>query len=144
MKIRIVLGFILLTLGLLSPGIAGGKADLQKYFNDAALKVKATVDPEQKRAILHESFRTMTKALDVVERMTPISGEERVGLGRYKATLLEKQDELLGQNGYERVTDGQLNAFSDYVVQDMEQADPYISISLVAALLIVILLILVF
>jgi len=144
MKTRIVLGFIVLTLGLISPGIAGGKADLQKYFSDAALKVKATADPAEKRAILDESFRTMTKALDVVGEVTPISAEERIGLGHYKAALLEKQDELLGRNGYERVTDGQLNAFSDFVVQDMEQADPYINISLVAALLIVILLILVF
>ncbi|MCB0287262.1 MAG: hypothetical protein KDE57_11445, partial [Calditrichaeota bacterium] len=59
-----------------------------------------------------------------------------------KATLQDKQDELMGNNGYERVSDAQLNAFSDYVVQDMEQADKTISISLVSALLIVIIIIL--
>ncbi len=48
----------------------------------------------------------------------------------------------MGSNGYERVADAQLNAFSDYVVQDMEQADKSITISLVAALLIVIIIIL--
>jgi hypothetical protein len=41
-----------------------------------------------------------------------------------------------------RVPDEQLNAFSDYVVQDMEQADQIITISLVTLLLIVILIVL--
>jgi hypothetical protein len=49
----------------------------------------------------------------------------------------------MGSNGYDRVADAQLNAFSDYVVQDMEQAERQITISLVSALLIVIILILV-
>ena len=48
----------------------------------------------------------------------------------------------MGSNGYERVSDAQLNAFSDYVVQNMEQADKTITISLVTALLIVIIIIL--
>jgi hypothetical protein len=54
----------------------------------------------------------------------------------------DKQDELAGINGYEKVSDSQLNNFSNYVVQSMEQADTTITISLVAALLIVILIVL--
>ena len=77
-------------------------------------------------------------------RVSPlISQEDRAGIDRFKATLQEKQDELAGLKGFERVPDAQLNAFSDYVVQDMEQAaDRTITISLVTALLIVILIIL--
>jgi hypothetical protein len=42
-----------------------------------------------------------------------------------------------------RVSDGQLNNFSNYVVQDMEQADQVITISVVTLLLIIILIVLI-
>jgi hypothetical protein len=51
--------------------------------------------------------------------------------------------ELAGSSGYERVSDKDLNAFSDYVVQDMEQAAEMVTISLVALLLIIILVVLI-
>ncbi len=120
---------------------AGGKEELQKYFNDAAIKVKATDNPSEKRLILNESFQTMGKALDVVRQSSSISKDEGVGIDRFKAALQEKQDELAGGNGYARVPDEQLNAFSDYVVQDMEQADQVITISVVTLLLIIILIV---
>jgi hypothetical protein len=117
---------------------ADGKGDLQKYFSDAANKVKATDNPSEKRTILNESFQTMSKALDMVQRSPLISKDDGVAIDRFKAILQEKQDELAGRNGYVRVSDGQLNAFSDYVVQDMEQAAVTIVISLLALVLIVI------
>ena len=63
--------------------------------------------------------------------------------GKSSDLLYDRGDELTGSNGYERVADVQLNAFSDYVVQDMEQAAETVRISLVAALLIVIIIILI-
>ncbi len=143
MKARTVLGFIVMMFVLVQAGNAGGKDDIQKYFNDTACKVKATTDPVQKREILNKSLQTMSTALDRVESSGLISQDDRAGIDRFKAALQEKQDELTGSNGYERVADAQLNAFSDYVVQDMEQADQTITISLVTALLIIIILILI-
>ena len=125
------------------PANAGGKGELQKYFSDAANKVKATDNPSEKRKILNESFQTMSKALDMVQDSSLISKDDGVRIDRFKATLQEKQDELAGSNGYVRVSDAQLNAFSDYVVQDMEQADQIITISLVTLLLIIILVVLI-
>jgi hypothetical protein len=142
MKARIVFGVLVMMSVLVQGGIAGGKDDIQKYFNNTACKVKATTDPAQKREILNRSFQTMSKALDRVESSGLVSQNDRAGIDRFKTTLQEKQDELKGMNGFERVADTQLNAFSDYVVQDMQQADRYISISLVTALLIIIILIL--
>jgi hypothetical protein len=84
----------------------------------------------------------MAKALDKVQSSALISKDDRVGIDRFKATLREKQDELAGSNGYVRVSDEQLNAFSDYVVQDMEQAAEMITISVVTLLLIIILIVL--
>jgi hypothetical protein len=123
------------------PGIAGGKGELQKYFSDVASNVKATNDPAEKRAILNQSFQTMSKALDLVRNSPSISKDEAVGIDRFKASLQEKQDELTGINGFVRVPDVQLNAFSNYVVQDMEQADQVITISVVTLLLIILLIV---
>jgi len=121
---------------------AGEKNHIQNYFNDTAVKVKSTTDPVQKRAILQSSLQTMSDALAKVESSGLVSQEDRASVDQLKAALQEKQNELMGMNGFQRVADGQLNAFSNYVVQDMEQADKTITISVVTALLIVIVLIL--
>jgi hypothetical protein len=142
MLARTVFGVVVMMFVLIQAGFAGGKDDIQKYFNDTASKVKATTDPAEKRAILDKSLQIMSKALDKVQKSPLISKEDREGIKKFKATLKENQDELAGSNGFERVPDAQLNAFSDYVVQNMEQADKTITISLVTALLIVIIIIL--
>lgn len=129
---------------LAQAGIAGEKESIQNYLNDTACKVKATDDPAQKREILTKSLQTMSKALDRVESSGLISQDDRAGINRFKTALQEKQDELAGMNGYERVSDSQLNNFTDYVVQDMQQAEQFITISVVTALLIIIILILLF
>ena len=143
MKARIAFGFIVMMFVLALPASAEGKDGLQKYFNDAATKVKATNDPSEKRAILNESFQTMARALNIVQNSPLISKDDRAGLERFRAALQAKQDELAGNNGYVRVADGQLNNFSNYVVQDMEQADQVITISVVTLLLIIILIVLI-
>ena len=146
MKARIVLGVLVMMFVLVQAGNVGAKDDIQKYFNDTACKVKATTDPAQKREILNNSLQTMSKALDRVESAGLISKDDRAGISRFRTALQEKQDELTGSNGYERVADAQLNAFSDYVVQDMEQAinlQSPVTISLLAVILIVIIILLI-
>jgi hypothetical protein len=123
-------------------GNAQGQDKLQNYFNDAASQVKATIDPTAKRELLNKSFESMATALNRVQNSPLISKDDKAGIGHYKAILKEKQDELAGLNGYERVPDAQLNAFANYVVQDMEQAAQSVTISLVALLLIIIIVIL--
>lgn len=143
MTVRIVFGSIAMMCVLAFPAHADGKRELQKYFSDTATEVKETGNPAEKREILNESLHTMSKALDVLRSSPGISQEDRVGIDRLKATVQEKLNELEGSNGFVRVPDNQLNAFSDYVVQDMEQADQMITISLVTLLLIIILVILI-
>lgn len=123
---------------------AQGKEGLQQYFNSAAVEAKATTDPSQKREILNASLSKMTKALDVVETMSSVSATDRAGLQRFKATLKEKQDALVGANGQTRIADERLNDYANYMVQDMEQADTIVTISLVTLLLIIIIIILLF
>ncbi len=143
MRTRIAFGSVVMMFALAIPVIAGGKGELEKYFSDAVSKVKASDSPAEKRAILDESFQTMSKALDMVQSSPSISEDDGVSIDHLKATLQEKQDELAGRSGYVRVSDEQLDAFSDYVVQDMEQADQIITISLVTLLLIIILIVLI-
>ncbi len=128
---------------LVYAGMAAAQGNVQNYFNDAACKVKAASDPSQKRDILVGAIQDMSKALGTVQNSPLVSKSDRAGLDRLNASLQEKQDELAGTNGFARVADDQLNAFSEYVVQDMEQADQTITIGVVAALLIVIIIILI-
>ena len=138
---RLVPGFVVMMFVLVQVGQA--QDNVRKYFSETASKVKATEDPAQKREVLNKSFETMTDVLDRVQASPLISKDDRAGVARLKATLKENQDELAGLNGYEPVPDAQLNNFADYSLQAMEQADQQITISLVAALLIIIILILI-
>jgi hypothetical protein len=143
MKTRIALGsFVIMSL-LALPAFAGGQGDLQRYLNDAATKAKAAASPVEKRQILETSFHTILRALDATKSMPFISKDDVAGINRVTAALQEKQDELAGRNGYVRVSDTQLNAFSNYVVQDVEQADGVITISLLTLVLIILLILII-
>jgi hypothetical protein len=127
-------------------GLAGsalGQDKVHSYLNETALKVRATDSPIAKRAILTKDLSNMTEALARAEKSSLTSAQDDVGLAHLRSMLQEKSDELAGSNGFERVPDLQLNAFATFVVQDMEQADRTVTMSLVTALLIVIIIILV-
>ena len=123
-------------------GVAHGQDKLQNYFSDAACKVKMTADPAQKREILDKSFDKMIKALNTVQGSPLVSKDDKAGIDQLKVIIKDRQDELAGRNGYERVPDAQLNAFADYTVQNMEQARETVTISVVTLLLIIIIVIL--
>lgn len=142
MKALIAFGSIFMMFVLAIPVNADGKDELKQYFSKAANKVKAAENADEKREILNESFNSMSKILDKVQSSALISKDDHDGIDRLKAIVQDKQDELAGINGYERVPDTQLNAFADYIVQDMEQADQMITISVVVLLLIIILIVL--
>jgi len=141
---RTTFGLIVMMCFMMNIGYshAGSAERIQQYFSDAAGKVKATSDPVQKRAILSASLQTMSKALDQVQSLPLLSQDDRAGMMRFKAALQEKQDELLGSNGFERVPDAQLNAFSNYVVQDMEQASKVVTFSTLSLVLIAVIVVL--
>ena len=143
MLTRITLCLIVVIGALGYAGVALGQDRVHEYFNDTALKVQATENPIQKREMLNKSLVDMSKVLDAVKNAPLTSEQDAAELDRVKATLQDKSEELAGTNGFERVPDDQLNAFSTYIVQDMEQADKTISIGLVTLLLIIIIIILI-
>ena len=135
---------LLIVIGVLGwAGTAMSQDRIHNYLNDTSLKVKAATSPEQKREILARNLGQMTRAIDTAKGAPLTTEQDRTNLNRLEATLQDKSDELIGVNGFDRVPDNQLNAFSTYIVQDMEQADRTITISLVVVLLIVIIIILV-
>ncbi len=142
MSTRTVFGVIIMLLVFAQAGYAGAKNEIQKYFNDTALKVETTDDPTEKREILNESLQNMTSALEKVRSMPFISKEDQNGIDYLNELLQEKHNELTGSNGFTRVPDAQLNAFSVYVVQSMEQASRTVTLSLTTLLLIIIIVIL--
>lgn len=143
MTIRRMCGSILFISVLILSAQAAEKATIQKYFHGTSTKVKSAQSAAEKRSILNESFQSMTRALEMVTKMETVSNNDRTAIDRMTSRIREKQSELAGTDGYTRVHDNQLDRFSEYVVQDMEQADLVISVSLVTLLLILIVILLV-
>ncbi len=143
MKVRTIFAIVVAMFVIAGPAISGERSDLQNFFNSAAMKVKAATNPAEKREILNSSLNKMSKALEIAENSPLVSEKDKTGIKRFESTLIEKQDELAGRNGFERVPDQKLNNFADYVVQDTEQASQYITISVVTLLLIILLVVLI-
>ncbi|MFZ0455795.1 MAG: hypothetical protein WCE54_12490 [Ignavibacteriaceae bacterium] len=111
--------------------------ELKKYFNDIAVKVKNTSNTERKREILNDSFKKMMTALDEVEH-TPLSENDIQSLKSFKKQLKLKYNELNGIDGFEKVSNNNLNNFADYSVQDLEPSAEYVTISVLTLVLIII------
>lgn len=137
-----IIGVLVMSCFLVSAVQAQATEDIKGYFSETAAKVKAEPDPDKKREILGNSLERMTDALDKVDKSGLVSKEDRAGLDSFRNALQEKQNELAGTDGFDPIPNSQLNNFSDYVVQSMEQADRTITVSVVTALLILIVVIL--
>lgn len=132
--------FSLLTFFLAGSAFAGNdtQKELKDYFNKVNQKVKQTEDPAQKRAILNNSFDDLLKAFNTAGQM-PLSEYDREGIDYFKKKILDKKNELNGLNGYNKVADANLNQFSNYSMQQFEQSAEYITISVIALVLIIVL-----
>lgn len=116
--------------------------NFKKYFNETVQKVENTDKAEEKRAILNASFDKLIRAIDRAESVNRFSDEELTGLNAFKSNISEKQSELNGDDGFEEILDEDLDDFSNYVQQDIEQANRYVTLSVTTAVLIALLLIL--
>lgn len=114
----------------------------KKHMNVTVQEVKNEENTEEKRAILDRSFNKMLSAIDKIESNATLSEKELAQLHSYKDQIVEKSNQLNGRKDYDKVQGKDLDEFTDYVQQDMEQADRVLTISLTTALLIVIILLL--
>lgn len=144
MSIRYLFGLAVLAITL-SFCLESAQAanQIQQFFNDGARDVKSVPVPAMKRAILDHEFQAVDSALRAVQSMPTVSLSDRAAIERYKAIVQDKRDELNGANGFIQISDAQLDSFSNYVVQDMEQADTIVTMSFVTLLLIILLIVLI-
>ncbi len=115
---------------------------LKEYFHNTAQQVHNEQDSAKKREILDNSLSKFTQALDAVQETSDLGASDKKALGELKARIDSKLSELRGVDGYEKVANSQLDNFADYVQQDMEQADRYVTISVTTVLLVIIILLL--
>lgn len=85
----------------------------------------------------------MITALERIESKASLTEEESATLNSYKLDLTEKLSELNGQDGFDEIVDEDLDDFSDYSQDFMEQANRTVTIGVTTALLILIILLLI-
>lgn len=115
---------------------------LKTHMNETVQAVKQADAADEKRAILNDSFEKMLTAVEKIEDRARLSDTEKKQLSTLKDQITEKSNQLNGLDGFDEIADEDLDDFSDYSQQDMEQANRTITISLTTALLIIIIILL--
>jgi hypothetical protein len=146
-KIKFVC-FILSLLFLAQPVLAKDDSaqlenKLKEYINEISVRIKSTEDPAQKRGILNNTLEKIIQSMEIAQGLTSISAEDKAALASLKQNFQDKYDELNGLQGFSRVADEDLNDFTDYVLQDLEQARSTLTMSVAAFIIIILLIILI-
>lgn len=116
---------------------------LKSEINNMVESVEEAETAVEKREILNTSFDKLITTFNRVQSMDRVPEADKEALADFKNSIQEKKNELNGTNGYEKVPDSELNDFAQFVQQDFEQADRFITISVTTALLIVLILLLI-
>jgi len=114
----------------------------KKHFNETVQQVHQTDDADEKRTILNESFSKMITTLDRIESMANLNEDEIAQLNSFRIDITEKQNELNGLDGFDEVMDEDLDDFSNFSQDFMEQANRTITIGATTLVLILIILLL--
>jgi len=120
------------------------KKELQKYINEIITEVKDAESPEEKRELLNDLFEDLQSAFTTAKSSPYVPEEDHKGIDELQSKITDRYYELNGLNGFEKVQDYNLNQFASFTLQDIEQADTVLTISLTTLLLIIILAILIF
>lgn len=115
----------------------------KEHFNETVLEVQNTDDADKKRAILNTSFNKMISAIDHIEARASLTEDESASLESYKLGLEEKLSELNGLDGFDEIADEDLDDFSNFSQDFIEQADRTITIGVTTVLIILIVLLLI-
>lgn len=114
----------------------------KKHFNETVEQVHQAENSDGKRAILNDSFTQMITTLDQIEAKADLTVDEIAQLVSFRNDISEKQSELNGLDGFEEVLDEDLDDFSSFSQDFVEQANRTVTIGLTTALLILIILLL--
>jgi hypothetical protein len=114
----------------------------KKHFNETVEKVQETENADEKRMILNTSFTKMIDTIDRIEAKANLNEGENEQLSAFRNDIVEKQNELNGLDGFELVEDIDLDDFSSYTQDFLEQANRTVTIGVTTLLLILIILLL--
>jgi hypothetical protein len=115
---------------------------LKKHFNETVQQVQQTENADEKRTILNKSFDKMITALDRIESKADLTEDESAQMISLRNDITEKKNELNGADGYDQVEDVDLDDFSSYTQDFLEQANRNVTIGITTLLLIFIILLL--
>lgn len=115
----------------------------KKHFNETVQEVHETENAEEKRAVLNESFDKMISAIDRIESLSSLTEDESAALQTYRLGITEKMNELNGLDGFDEIVDEDLDDFSNFSQDFIEQANRTITIGVGTALLILVILLLI-
>ncbi len=141
--IRLFATSILLIFAVQSMAFAQSSNVMETFkiqFNETVQQVHQTEIADEKRITLNDSFSKMIIAIDRIESLTNLSEDEIAQLQSYRLGIVEKQNELNGLDGFDEVLDEDLDDFSNYSQQFIEQANRTITIGVSTLVLILILL----
>ena len=144
LNIRIILTVILSFFLLQTSKADDLKKELQKYINEIITEVKEAETPDEKREILNDLFEDLQSSFSAAKNSPYVPEEDHKGIDILETKMRDRHKELNGLDGFEKVPDNKLNEFATFTLQDIEQADTIITISLTTLLLIIILAILIF
>jgi hypothetical protein len=144
LNIRIILTVILSFFLIQTSKADDLKKELQKYINEIITEVKEAETPDEKREILNDLFEDLQSSFSAAKNSPYVPEEDHKGIDILETKMRDRQNELNGLDGFEKVPDNKLNEFATFTLQDIEQADTIITISLTTLLLIIILAILIF
>ena len=144
LNIRIILTVILSFFLLQTSKADDLKKELQKYINEIITEVKEAETPDEKREILNDLFEDLQSSFSAAKNSPYVPEEDHKGIDILETKMRDRHNELNGLDGFEKVPDNKLNEFATFTLQDIEQADTVITISLTTLLLIIILAILIF
>ena len=114
----------------------------KKHFNETVQQVQETESADEKRQILDESFSKMITVLDRIESRANLTEDETAMLISYRSDISEIKSELNGEDGFDQVQDEDLDDFSNFSQDFMEQADRTVTIGITTVLLVLIVLLL--
>ena len=144
-KLRIITTSIFLLFAFQSMAVAQSTSfteTFKKHFNETVQEVQQTESADEKRMILNESFSKMIVAIDRIESRANLFEDEIAQLQSYKLGIVEKQNELNGLDGFDEIVDEDLDNFSSFSQDFIEQANRTVTIGVTTALLILIILLL--
>lgn len=143
--LRLTITSILLLFAFQSIAVAQSTSmteTFKKHFNETVEQVHQTESADEKREILNDSFTKMIKTLDQIESKANLTDDEMAQLVSFKNDISEKKSELNGLDGFDEIQDEDLDDFSNFAQDFVEQANRTVTLGVTTVLLVLIILLL--